>query len=97
MRKTVYALASTAALALGVMASSTPAAAQSTNYAPAVYPWGPSYFFAPAYYVYVPARRPANPAGYADVASPASGYVLYDDVYPPAIYGPQLRPQAPRQ
>ncbi len=31
---------------------------------------------------------PAHRSGYAH----ATGYVFWDDVYPPAIYGPYLRP-----
>ena len=89
----------TAALALvaaGALAmSATVAAAQSRDFAPAVYPQGPSYAYAPAYYIYVP----AHPGPYAaDGVTPAgaSRYVFYDDVYPPAIYGPRLRAVGPR-
>ncbi len=92
MRKIAYALASAGTLAVSVMAVSTPATAQSPNLAPAVYPLGPSFAYWPAYYFYVPANRPAYWVDYGEVPSTAARYVLYDDVYPPAIYGPHLRP-----
>lgn len=90
MKKTAYALAG--ALACSLMAASNPAAAQTL--APAVYPLGPSFAYFPAYYIYVPANRYSSDTDIAPSA--ATRYVLFDDVYPPAIYGPHLRPVARR-
>jgi hypothetical protein len=88
MNKTASALAIAGALALAVIASG-PAAAQDRSFVPTVYPVGPSFAYWPAYYIYVPSR-PA--AAYVADPSAATRWVLYDDVYPPALYGPQLRP-----
>jgi len=87
MKNTVFALASVGMLGLGAIAAPAPVQAQAS----AVYVLGPAFEYWPAYYRYVPARR----AAYApdDAAAPyATRYVLFDDVYPPAIYGPRLRP-----
>jgi hypothetical protein len=89
MKKTSLALASVSALVFG---AATPAAAQSGTFVPTLSVLGPSYAYFPAYYIYVPNNRAASAVDYGAAPSRTTRYVWFDDAYPPAIYGPRLRP-----